>query len=200
MAEVLTGGRYLDDSGEAWKAATGHAQSMVLWTGGPGRTCDMGAAPHGPRPDLACDVPWCLCSAVWSWERTAAELKRMRGPKVKGVAAEAQPERRLCALHRPTWRAEYVPLGQVRPAVAAPAVKAARKGAPAAAPALSAALDELADTRAQLEAARAELVRHRDTWRAYTSALDELRQLRAELSALTAPAGAPVDVLAELVA
>ena len=58
-----------------------------------------------------CDVTWCDDAAALEWIRTTAELKKMQGPKTKGVRAQAQPVRRVCAGHCPPWRSEnYQPI------------------------------------------------------------------------------------------
>jgi len=64
---------------QAWTAP---APSSVLLQGGP-----------------ACDI--CGHAADFEWVRTAKQLKRMAGPKVKGSKAQAEPVSHRCALHVP---------------------------------------------------------------------------------------------------
>lgn len=58
-----------------------------------------------------CHVEWCEAEAAFAWVRTEKQIKAMRGPKVRGVRAEAAPVRKVCAAHKPSWRdAEYTPI------------------------------------------------------------------------------------------
>ena len=210
---------------EAYERATGAPPAELVTWSPEGLTCPMdrfnapAVAAHRAEHSHPCAVPWCGRPAVWSWQRTTAELRDIyRGKRWADTRESWEAVREVCDVHRPSWRADvYVPLGQVRAAAPAPAAKprAARKSAPAESPALAAVLTELADTRAQLEAARAKLERqveagraadalHSETWAALAARAEELRQARAELAdlraALAAPLSAPADMLAELVA
>ena len=239
---------------EAYERATGAPPAELVTWSPEGLTCPMdrfnapAVAAHRAEHSHPCAVPWCGRPAVWSWQRTTAELRDIyRGKRWADTRESWETVREVCDVHRPRWRADvYVPLGQVRAAAPAPAVKRpARKVAPAAVkrparkvapaedrgPAVAALLKELADTRAmadkysahlehkarhtvgivaeladvraQLEAARAQLAQHSETWAALAARAEELRQAREELAdlraTLAAPA-APADILAELVA
>ena len=212
---------------EAYERATGAPPAELVTWSPEGLTCPMdrfnapAVAAHRAEHSHPCAVPWCGRPAVWSWQRTTAELRDIyRGKRWADTRESWEAVREVCDVHRPSWRADvYVPLGQVRAAAPAPAVKRpARKVAPAAVkrparkvapaedrgPAVAALLKELADTRAQLEAARAQLAQHSETWAALAARAEELRQAREELAdlraALAAPLSAPADMLAELVA
>ena len=213
---------------EAYERATGAPPAELVTWSPEGLTCPMehynepAIRAHRAEHSHPCAVPWCGQPAVWSWQRTQAELRDIyRGKRWADTRESWETVREVCDAHRPRWRADvYVPIGRVRAAAPAPAAKprAARKVAPAPAedrgPAVAALLTELADTRAQLEAVRAKLERqveagrasdalHSETWAALAARAEELRQARAELAdlraALAAPA-APADILAELVA
>lgn len=189
---------------------------------------------HRSQHSHPCAVPWCGRPAVWSWQRTQSELRDMyRGKRWADTRESWETVREVCDVHKPHWRADvYVPLGQVRATAPAPAAKPrARKAAPVVSPAedrgpaVAALLTELADERslrdnmqsalqskahelagvqAQLEAARAQIAQHSETWAALAARAEELRQARAELAdlraALAAPLSAGADMLAELVA
>lgn len=224
---------------EAYERATGAPPAELVTWSPEGLTCPMAhynepaIRAHRAEHSHPCAVPWCGQPAVWSWQRTPAELREIyRGKRWADTRESWETVREVCDAHRPRWRADvYVPLGQVRAAAPAPAAKprAARKVAPAPAedrgPAVAALLTELADTRslrdnmadalqakaheladtrAQLDAARAQLALHSETWSALAARAEELRQARAELAdlraALAAPLSAPADMLAELVA
>jgi len=201
---------------EAYERATGAPPAELVTWSPEGLTCPMdrfnapAVAAHRAEHSHPCAVPWCGRPAVWSWQRTTAELRDIyRGKRWADTRESWETVREVCDVHRPRWRADvYVPLGQVRAAAPAPAVKRpARKVAPAPAedrgPATVGIVAELADVRAQLEAARAQLAQHSETWAALAARAEELRQAREELAdlraTLAAPA-APADMLAELVA
>lgn len=222
------GSEFGDAAARQWELATGRWPAPDVAWRPEGLTCAIdrynapAIAAHRAEHSHPCAVPWCGQPAVWSWQRTQAELRDMyRGKRWADTRESWETVREVCDVHKPHWRADvYVPLGQVRSAAPAPSAKPrARKVEPAPAPsggpALSAALDELAETRAQLEALRAKLERqveagraadalHSETWAALAARAEELRQARAELAdlraSLAAPLSAPADMLAELVA
>lgn len=182
---------------EAYERATGAPPAELVTWSPEGLTCPMAhynepaIRAHRAEHSHPCAVPWCGQPAVWSWQRTPAELREIyRGKRWADTRESWETVREVCDAHRPRWRADvYVPLGQVRAAAPAPAAKprAARKVAPAPAedrgPAVAALLKELADTRAMADKYSAHL-EHKA--RHTVGIVAELADVRAQLEAARA--------------